>query len=210
MKNLDLIEILQDHLKKTCPFDQTLTICSTQEGVRKVRESIREQSNFMEKQLIQNVQTLDSYLINIIHEDRKIYHPSDFIKDFYNEENKLTNDTEQKFHAAMDVIRMARITLGDGTNNIVKYYDSLYNKNFTVAYRFLIKVFETYTKYKEDNSKVDLEDIKYKILGPHITLPYNIVLMINEAQNYNPLEWMVINKLISMSQYVYMTGNRSL
>ena len=110
----------------------------------------------------------------------------------------------------MDVIRMARITLGDGTNNIVKYYDSLYNKNFTVAERFLIKVFETYTKYKEDNSKVDLEDIKYKILGPDITLPYNIVLMINEAQNYTPLEWMVINKLISMSQYVYMTGNRSL
>ena len=164
----------------------------------------------MEKQLIQNVQTLDSYLINIIGEDRKIYHPSDFIKDFYNEEKKLTNDTEQKFHTAMDVIRTARITLGDGTNNIVKYYDSLYNKNFTVAYRFLIKVFETYTKYKEDNSKVDLEDIKYKILGPDITLPYNIVLMINEAQNYTPLEWMVINKLISMSQYVYMTGNRSL
>ena len=84
MKNLDLIEILQDHLKKTCPFDQTLTICSTQAGVQEVRESIRKQHSFMEKQLIQNVQTLDSYLINIIREDREIYHTSDFIKDFYN------------------------------------------------------------------------------------------------------------------------------
>jgi len=100
MKDLDLIEILQDHLKKTCPFDQTLTICSTQAGVRKVRESIRKQNNFMEKQLILNIQTIDSYLMNITHEDREIYHTSDFIKDFYNEENKLTDDTKQKFHAA--------------------------------------------------------------------------------------------------------------
>ena len=210
MKNLDLIEILQDHLKKTCPFDQTLTICSTQAGVQEVRESIRKQNSFMEKQLIQNVQTLDSYLINIIREDREIYHPSDFIQDFYNTKNKLTNDTKQKFHAAMDVIRTGRITLGDRTDNILKYYDSLSNKNFTVAFKFLVSVIEAYNKYKKNNSKVDLEDIKYKSLGPQIIFPYNIVLMINEAQNYNPLEWMIINKLISMSQYVYMTGNNSL
>ena len=210
MKDLDLIEILQDHLKKTCPFDQTLTICSTQAGVRKVRESIRKQNNFMEKQLILNIQTIDSYLMNITHEDREIYHTSDFIKDFYNEENKLTDDTKQKFHAAMDVIRMGRIILGDGFNNILKYYHSLSDKNFTVAVEFFIKVIEAYRKYKKDNFKVDLEDIKYKSLDPQIIFPYNIVLMINEAQNYNPLEWMIINKLISMSQYVYITGNNSL
>ena len=214
-KIYNLAERLQDHLytplNKNCLFGQTLTLSSTRAGAQEIRERIRKHNDVTEKQLMQNVQTLDSYLMNITREDREIYHTSDFIKDFYRVEikNKLSDDTKQKFHAAMNVIRMARITVGDGIDNVVKYYDSLYNKNFTAAFYFLISLVKIYDNYKKNNFKVDWEDVKYKSLSSKTIFPPTVVLMIDEAQNYNQLEWLVIDKLISVSQHVYIAGNNS-
>ena len=55
---------------------------------------------------------------------------------------------------------------------------------------------------------MDWEDVKYKGLNPErIVFPENIVLMIDEAQDCNRLEWLVIKKLIDVSKNVYIAGD---
>ena len=54
---------------------------------------------------------------------------------------------------------------------------------------------------------MDWEDVKYKGLNSKIIFPNNIVLMIDEAQDCNRLEWLVINKLIAVSKHVYIAGD---
>ena len=54
---------------------------------------------------------------------------------------------------------------------------------------------------------MDWEDVKYKGLNPKLIFPNNIVLMIDEAQDCNRLEWLVINKLIAVSKHVYVAGD---
>ena len=70
MKNLNLTQTLQDHLDKKGSFDQTLTICFSPEGAEEIRAAIKNQNDFTSKQLIKNVQTIDSYLIDKIKEDK--------------------------------------------------------------------------------------------------------------------------------------------
>ena len=54
---------------------------------------------------------------------------------------------------------------------------------------------------------MDWEDVKYKGLADRIVFPENIVLMIDEAQDCNRLEWLVIKKLIGVSKNVYIAGD---
>ena len=53
-KTYNLIERLQDHLNKNCPFDQTLTLSFTRVAAREIRARIADQNKFTDKQLFQN------------------------------------------------------------------------------------------------------------------------------------------------------------
>ena len=66
---------------------------------------------------------------------------------------------------------------------------------------------ESYDNYKKNHLKMDWEDVKYKGLADRIRFPENIVLMIDEAQDCNRLEWLVIKKLIDASKNVYIAGD---
>ena len=66
---------------------------------------------------------------------------------------------------------------------------------------------ESYENYKKNHLKMDWEDVKYKGLADKIKFPENIVLMIDEAQDCNRLEWLVIKKLIDSSKNVYIAGD---
>ena len=54
---------------------------------------------------------------------------------------------------------------------------------------------------------MDWEDVKYKGLQDKIKFNHNIVLMIDEAQDCNRLEWLIIDKLIAVSKNVYIAGD---
>ena len=206
-KTYNLIERLQAHLNKNCPFDQTLTLSFTRVAAREIRARIASQNQFTEKQLLQNVRTIDSYLMNRIREDKEICYTRDFIKAFYNVEKESTilDHKRISFYAAMNILRMGRITVGDGIENILKYYDG--KKRPQISRTFLIQLVESYDNYKKNNLKMDWEDVKYKGLNSKIIFPNNIVLMIDEAQDCNRLEWLVINKLITVSKHVYIAGD---
>ena len=206
-KTYNLIERLQNHLNKNCPFDQTLTVSFTRVAAREIRARIAGQNQFTEKQLAQNVRTIDSYLMNRIREDKEICYTRDFIKAFYNVEKESTilDHKKYNFYAAMGILRMGRIIIGDGIENILKYYDNL--KSPQTSRTFLIQLVESYDNYKKNNLKMDWEDVKYKGLNSKIIFPNNIVLMIDEAQDCNRLEWLVINKLIAVSKHVYIAGD---
>ena len=126
-KTYNLIERLQNHLNKNCPFDQTLTLSFTRVAAREIRARIANQNQFTEKQLIQNVRTIDSYLMNRIREDKEICYTRDFIKAFYNveKESSILDHKKYTFYTAMNILKMGRITIGDGIENILKYYDNL-------------------------------------------------------------------------------------
>ncbi len=206
-KTYNLTQRLQEHLDKNCPFDQTLTISFTRVAAREIRARIAAQNKFTEKELSQNVRTIDSYLMNRIREDKEICYTRDFIKAFYNVEKESTILDHKKyyFYTAMGILKMGRITIGDGIENILQYYDNL--KNPSVSRTFLIQLVESYDNYKKNHLKMDWEDVKYKGLNSKIIFPNNIVLMIDEAQDCNRLEWLVINKLIAVSKYVYVAGD---
>jgi superfamily I DNA/RNA helicase len=206
-KTYNLIERLQNHLNKNCPFDQTLTLSFTRVAAREIRARIANQNQFTEKQLIQNVRTIDSYLMNRIREDKEICYTRDFIKAFYNveKESSILDHKKYTFYTAMNILKMGRITIGDGIENILKYYDNL--KSPQTSRTFLIQLVESYDNYKKNHLKMDWEDVKYKGLNPKIIFPNNIVLMIDEAQDCNRLEWLVINKLIAVSKHVYVAGD---
>ena len=206
-KTFNLIERLQNHLDKNCPFDQTLTLSFTRVAAREIRARIGNQNQFTEKQLFQNVRTIDSYLMNQIREDKEICYTRDFITAFYNVEKESTilDHKKYSFYAAMGILKMGRITIGDGIENILKYYDNL--KSPSTSRTFLIQLVESYDNYKKNNLKMDWEDVKYKGLNPKLIFPSNIVLMIDEAQDCNRLEWLVINKLIAVSKHVYVAGD---
>ena len=208
-KTHTLVERLQEHLNKNCPFDQTLTISFTRVAAREIKKRIqgRNKNKFSDKELHRSVRTIDSYLMNKIREDKDICYPNNYLAEFYQvkKNTEINEDKKRNFYAAMKIIEMGRITIGDGIENILKYYDS--QKRTDIGRKFLIQVAESYENYKKNHLKMDWVDVKYKGLQDKIKFDHNIVLMIDEAQDCNRLEWLIINKLIAVSKNVYIAGD---
>ena len=206
-KTHNLVKRLQEHLDKNCPFDKTLTISFTRVASRHIRGRISKKNKFTDKELMQNVRTIDSYLMNKIREDKEICYGAEFLKEFYGvrKEKEINDDKKYAFYKGMNIIDKGRITIGDGIENILIHYDSL--KHPAVGRRSLIRLFESYNNYKKNHFKMDWIDVKYKGLNPKVRFEDNIVLMVDEAQDCNRLEWLVINKLIAVSEYVYIAGD---
>ena len=207
-KTYTLVERLQEHLNKNCPFDQTLTVSFTRVAAREIKNRIQERNNkFNDKELHHSVRTIDSYLMNKIREDKDICYPKNYLTEFYQvkKDKEINEDKKTNFLAAMKIIEMGRITLGDGIENILKYYDS--QKRTDIGRQFIIQVAESYENYKKNHLKMDWVDVKYKGLQDKIKFDHNIVLMIDEAQDCNRLEWLIINKLIAVSKNIYIAGD---
>ena len=207
-KTYTLVERLQEHLNKNCPFDQTLTVSFTRVAAREIKKRIQERNNkFNDKELHHSVRTIDSYLMNKIREDKDICYPKNYLTEFYQvkKDKEINEDKKTNFLAAMKIIEMGRITLGDGIENILKYYDS--QKRTDIGRKFIIQVAESYENYKNNHLKMDWVDVKYKGLQDKIKFDHNIVLMIDEAQDCNRLEWLIINKLIAVSKNIYIAGD---
>ena len=207
-KTYTLVERLQEHLNKNCPFDQTLTVSFTRVAAREIKNRIQERNNkFNDKELHHSVRTIDSYLMNKIREDKDICYPKNYLTEFYQvkKDKEINEDKKTNFLAAMKIIEMGRITLGDGIENILKYYDS--QKRTDIGRKFIIQVAESYENYKKNHLKMDWVDVKYKGLQDKIKFDHNIVLMIDEAQDCNRLEWLIINKLIAVSKNIYIAGD---
>jgi len=206
-KTYNLVNRLQEHLDKNCPFDQTLTISFTRVASRHIRHRISTKNQFTEKELMRNVRTIDSYLMNKIREDKEICYWSEFLKEFYGvrTEKEINLDKKYEFYRGMDVIDKGRITVGDGIENILIYYDSL--KGPAIGRRSVIRLFESYNNYKKNHFKMDWIDVKYKGLQDKVKFENNIILMVDEAQDCNRLEWLIINKLIAVSEYVFIAGD---
>ena len=207
-KTYTLVERLQEHLNKNCPFDQTLTVSFTRVAAREIKKRIQEKNNkFNDKELHHSVRTIDSYLMNKIREDKDICYPKNYLTEFYQvkKDKEINEDKKTNFLAAMKIIEMGRITLGDGIENILKYYDS--QKRTDIGRKFIIQVAESYENYKKNHLKMDWVDVKYKGLQDKIKFDHNIVLMIDEAQDCNRLEWLIINKLIAVSKNIYIAGD---
>jgi len=208
-KTHTLVERLQEHLNKNCPFDQTLTISFTRVAAREIKKRIQERNNnkFSDKELHHSVRTIDSYLMNKIREDKDICYPNNYMAEFYQvkKNTEINEDKKRNFYAAMKIINMGRIKEGNGIENILKYYDS--QKRTDIGRKFIIQVAESYENYKKNHLKMDWEDVKYKGLQDKIKFDHSIVLMIDEAQDCNRLEWLIINKLIAVSKNVYIAGD---
>ena len=207
-KTYTLVERLQEHLNKNCPFDQTLTVSFTRVAAREIKKRIQERNNkFNDKELHHSVRTIDSYLMNKIREDKDICYPKNYLTEFYQvkKDKEINEDKKTNFLAAMKIIEMGRITEGDGIENILKYYDS--QKRTDIGRKFIIQVAESYENYKKNHLKMDWVDVKYKGLQDKIKFDHNIVLMIDEAQDCNRLEWLIINKLIAVSKNIYIAGD---
>jgi len=208
-KTHTLVERLQEHLNKNCSFDQTLTVSFTRVAAREIKKRIQRRNNnkFSDKELHHSVRTIDSYLMNKIREDKDICYPNNYLAEFYQvkKNTEINKNKERNFYAAMTIIRDGRITIGDGIENILKYYDS--GKRTDIGRKFIIQVAESYKNYKKNHLKMDWEDVKYKGLDSNIKFDHNIVLMIDEAQDCNRLEWLIINKLIAVSKNVYIAGD---
>jgi hypothetical protein len=208
-KTFTLVERLQGYLNKNCPFDQTLTLSFTKVAARHIKRKIQERNNnkFNDKEMHHSVRTIDSYLMNKIREDKDICYPNNYLAEFYNvkKNTEINEDKKRNFYAAMTIIKDGRTTVGDGIKNILDYYNS--RKKVEVGRNFLIQVAKSYENYKKNHLKMDWEDVKYKSLQDKIKFDYNIVLMIDEAQDCNRLEWLIINKLINVSENVYIAGD---
>ena len=208
-KTYNLVERLQEHLNKNCPFDQTLTVSFTRVAAREIKGRIQERNNnkFNDKELHHSVRTIDSYLMHKIREDKDICYPNNYLTEFYQvkKNTEINEDKKRNFYAAMKIVEMGRITIGDGIENILKYYDS--QKRTDIGRKSIIQVAESYENYKKNHLKMDWVDVKYKGLQDKIKFDHNIVLMIDEAQDCNRLEWLIINKLISVSKNVYIAGD---
>ena len=208
-KTHNLIQRLQSHLDKNCPFDQTLTTTFTKVAARHIKRRIqtRNHNKFNDKELHHSVKTIDSYLMSKLNEDKDICYNSEFSREFHGveKESQLDDQRKRHFYWGMDALKKGRIFVGDGVENILKYYDTL--RRPMVGRRNLIYMVESYENYKKNHSKMDWEDVKYKSLNPKIIFPGNIVLMIDEAQDCNRLEWEVIKKLINVSKNVYIAGD---
>ena len=207
-KTYTLVERLQEHLNKNCPFDQTLTVSFTRVAAREIKNRIQERNNkFNDKELHHSVRTIDSYLMNKIREDKDICYPNNYLAEFYQvkKNTEINEDKRRNFLATIKIIDMGRIKEGDGIENILKYYDS--QKRTDISRKFIIQVAESYENYKKNHLKMDWVDVKYKGLQDKIKFDHNIVLMIDEAQDCNRLEWLIINKLIAVSKNVYIAGD---
>ena len=208
-KTFTLVKRLQEHLDQNCPFDQTLTTTFTRVAAREIKSRIQEKNNnrFTDKELHYSVRTIDSYLMSKINEDKDICYPNDYLTEFYQVRKKkeVNDDKKRNFYAAMKIITKGRITVGEGIESILKYYDA--EKQTNTSRRFIIQLAESYENYKKNHLKMDWEDVKYKGLQDKIKFNHNIVLMIDEAQDCNRLEWLIINKLIAVSKNVYIAGD---
>ena len=208
-KTFTLVKRLQEHLDQNCPLDQTLTTTFTRVAAREIKSRIQERNNnrFTDKELHYSVRTIDSYLMSKINEDKDICYPNDYLTEFYQVRKKkeLNDDKKRNFYAAMKIITKGRITVGEGIESILKYYDA--EKQTNTSRRFIIQLAESYENYKKNHLKMDWEDVKYKGLQDKIKFNHNIVLMIDEAQDCNRLEWLIINKLIAVSKNVYIAGD---
>ena len=207
-KTFTLVKRLQEHLNKNCPFDQTLTVSFTKVAARHIKKRIQKRNNykFNDEELHHSVRTIDSYLMKKL-DYPDICYPVHFLTEFYQikKDKEINEDKKRNFYAAMKIIEMGRITLEDGIENILKYYDS--QKQIDIGRKFLIQVAESYKNYKKNHQKMDWVDVKYKGLQDKIKFDHNIVLMIDEAQDCNRLEWSIINKLISVSKNIYIAGD---
>ena len=208
-KTFTLVKRLQEHLDQNCPLDQTLTTTFTRVAAREIKSRIQERNNnrFTDKELHYSVRTIDSYLMSKINEDKDICYPNDYLTEFYQVRKKkeINDDKKRNFYAAMKIITKGRITVGEGIESILKYYDA--EKQTNTSRRFIIQLAESYENYKKNHLKMDWEDVKYKGLQDKIKFNHNIVLMIDEAQDCNRLEWLIINKLIAVSKNVYIAGD---
>jgi superfamily I DNA/RNA helicase len=208
-KTFTLVKRLQEHLDQNCPLDQTLTTTFTRVAAREIKSRIQERNNnrFTDKELHYSVRTIDSYLMSKINEDKDICYPNDYLTEFYQVRKKkeVNDDKKRNFYAAMKIITKGRITVGEGIESILKYYDA--EKQTNTSRRFIIQLAESYENYKKNHLKMDWEDVKYKGLQDKIKFNHNIVLMIDEAQDCNRLEWLIINKLIAVSKNVYIAGD---
>jgi superfamily I DNA/RNA helicase len=207
-KTFTLVERLQEHLNKNCPFDQTLTVSFTKVAARHIKKRIQKKNNykFNDNELRHSVRTIDSYLMKKL-DYPDICYPVHFLTEFYQikKDKEINEGHKRNFYAAMKIIEMGRITLEDGIENILKYYDS--QKRTDIGRKFLIQVAESYKNYKKNHQKMDWVDVKYKGLQDKIKFDHNIVLMIDEAQDFNRLEWLVVNKLVAVSKNIYIAGD---
>jgi superfamily I DNA/RNA helicase len=216
-KTFTLVERLNSHLKnKNNPsaFDKTLTITFTKVAAREIRNRIGDYSSFSNEELEHQVRTIHSYIWQKIRgENRDICYASDFIKNYYNVKTERELNPEKKipFYNAYDIIEKGRIKVGDGIENILKHYDDQFKEQKgygeLCARSFLIGVAESYINYKKNYSKVDWVDVLYKGLNEKIIFEQQEVLILDEAQDCNRLEWLIVNKLIEVSQYVYIAGD---
>ena len=62
-----------------------------------------------------------------INEDKEICYNKDFSLEFHGveKESQLDDQRNRQFYWAMDILKKGRIFVGDGIENILKYYDSL-------------------------------------------------------------------------------------
>jgi hypothetical protein len=88
-----------------------------------------------------------------------------FLREFHGveKESQLDDARKRHFYAGMDILKKGRIIVGDGIENILKYYDTL--RYPQIGRKTLIYMVESYDNYKKNHLKMDWEDVKYKGLS---------------------------------------------
>tara|TARA_R100001509_G_scaffold164932_1_gene144301 strand:+ start:6776 stop:8398 length:1623 start_codon:yes stop_codon:yes gene_type:complete len=152
----------------------------------------------------QRFRTLHKYCRRYFEEE--VFDPKDCMLDYAlqakiikNSDNRLSDDNFQYKDWSLGIYDKARNTLQDPT---IVYKKESYRKDSLDV--FLRKI-NTYEHYKKD-SFIDFTDMIERAID-EVEFPPLEILILDEAQDFTPLQWSVIYKMSDKVKRIYLAGD---
>ena len=227
-KTTKLLEILKNQFSGGLKHDQVAMVAFARATVYHLRDRCRDERNFSEDQQ-ESIKTIHAYCREKL-KDWDVFtssHKREFKKKIkIDPQNWIKIDTtlddtedkeefavwtegeDKKLGLILQLIGLARHNMSNDLKGLINYYNLNQSHGFDkIREHEIVHYYNLYTKFKNQNSLIDFEDMLYKALHPDIIFPSYKILMVDEVQDLSRLEWKVVAKLSKKSEEFYMAGD---
>jgi superfamily I DNA/RNA helicase len=208
-KTTTLVEkVVRKHLAKGVDPEQIAFISFTNKAVNTARKRTLEAfPKFSDKQF-SRFQTLHKYCRRYF--DENIFDIKECMIDFALEET-IIKHTDKRLDDEGFIYKDWSLSIYDKSRNMMRppidvYKEESYKEDNIDLFLKKITAYESFKKANPQNPLIDFTDMIERAID-EITFPPIQVLILDEAQDFTPLQWSVIYKIVENVKRVYLAGD---